>query len=100
MPKFHIAVIAEVSCDSFAEAKELVYKFVEEHTISGMCGTELVSTMADALPKKTPICLIMANDSARDKLHRRVWFAHPIDTHAEYDMEEYEKNIEEDDGNN
>lgn len=82
MAKFHIPVIAEVECGSFEEAREIAYN-------------KLITNRERDLKDNTLMAVefVIANDGARDKLNRRIFFLHPQNVDCFYDVEEYEKQL-------
>jgi hypothetical protein len=83
--KFHVPIMAEVSCDSLEEAQRAVYKAIDTVTFKGFYGGD------DG--QQTPIDLVMINDGHRAKNGQRVFFLHPADADADYDADEYEARL-------
>lgn len=83
MSKNHIVMVEVLveGCDSLDEANRLVRGWLNER----------------ALPRTSPRRLLQAEvltDFEVDNSNQRVFYAHPEDTHQDYDADEYEKKLE------
>lgn len=81
MLNFEIPIIAIVSCDTIDEARAQVEEYIS------------------LIKKKAPNSLIKleeADDSETDNYNNRMVFLHPEDTDAEYDPDEYNRDLDED----
>lgn len=84
--RYHVPLIVEVTCDDLDEARRIAYKFVT---------TKGASTVEDDEGNPVSVGLTIADDEFKDGDNNRIVFLHPADTHAGYNVEEYEKALEE-----